>query len=86
MITIKVRDIDYKGEDGFEEIRDEIYDNDMLNTGCISADYSPKLRIGIFTFIDNFSIPERLQRHAKHYHPVTKHRHEPDDIVEKGGF
>lgn len=77
MITIVIKDIPYKDteQEGFETLRDEIYNDSITNTGCIAASYSPKTLTAIFAFVDEFSIPEKLKRHAKHYHPVTPHTH-----------
>ena len=78
MITIVLHDLEYKGERQFEELRDLIYGDKMLNTGCLGATYSPIKKVGIFAFINFKSIPESMQKYAKHYHPAISHRHDED--------
>jgi len=75
MISIVIRDLEYKGVGGFEDLRDEIYRDSMIDVGCISANYSSGVKVGIFVFISFNYIPERLQKYAKTYHPVTEHTH-----------
>ena len=75
MITITLKDLEYKGEKQFEELRDLIYGDNMINVGCLGATYSPIKKVGIFAFVDIKYIPEDMKKYAKHYHPVDSHIH-----------
>ena len=73
MITVKVLDISYEE---FERIRDNIFVDSFVNMDLIAANYSPKKKIALITFINAESIPEELKRCPKQYHPVTPHVHD----------
>lgn len=81
MITIVIHELEYKGERQFEELRDLIYGDKMINTGCLGATYSPLEKVGIFSFVAFKYIPESMQKYAKHYHPVPTHIHHKGEVL-----
>ncbi len=86
MIICRYGNCDYTE---FETIRDEIFANGNYAMGLIAANYSPNLRIAIFSFISADYAPPSLKKAVKHFYwqgscyPLNVEQHPPHEHLKE---